>query len=105
MHAYLFANALGEDAGSFTDRRLAAIAKKAGLNMDQFNSCYNSGKFKDRVQQDAQDGKAANITGTPGFIITYTVNGETKTDRIDGAEQFSTFQQKLEAALNAAGAQ
>ena len=105
MHAYLFANALGEDAGSFTDRRLTAIAKKAGLNMDQFNSCYSTGKFKDRVQKDAQDGQAANVTGTPSFIITYTVNGETKTDRIDGAEQFSTFQQKLEAALNAIGTQ
>jgi len=104
MHAYLFGNALGEDAGSFTDKRLAAIAEKAGLNMDQFNSCYSSGKFKDRVQQDAQDGQAANVTGTPGFIITYTVNGEKKTDRIDGAEPFSTFQQKLEAALNEIGA-
>jgi protein-disulfide isomerase len=100
MHAYLFGNALGEDAGSYTDKRLAAIAEKAGLNMDQFNSCYSSGKFKDRVQQDFQDGQAANVTGTPGFIITYTVNGETKTDRIDGAEPFSTFQQKLEAALH-----
>jgi len=105
MHAYLFANALGEDAGSFTDRRLTAIAKKAGLNIDQFNSCYSTGKFKDRVQQDAQDGQAANVTGTPSFIITYMVNGETQTDRIDGAEQFSTFQQKLEAALNAIGPQ
>jgi protein-disulfide isomerase len=104
MHAYLFGNALGEDAGSFTDKRLAAIAEKVGLNMDQFNSCYRSGKFRDRVQQDAQDGQAANITGTPGFIITYTVNGETKTDRIDGAQPFSTFQQKLEAALNEIGA-
>jgi protein-disulfide isomerase len=105
MHAYLFANALGEDAGSFTDKRLTAIAEKAGLNMDQFNSCYSTGKFKDRVQKDAQDGQAANVTGTPSFIITYTVNGETKTDRIDGAEQFSTFQQKLETALNAIGPQ
>jgi len=105
MHAYLFANVIGEDAGSFTDRRLKAIAKKAGLDMGQFNSCYNSGKFKDRVQQDAQDGQANNVTGTPSFIITYTVNGETKTDRIDGAEQFSTFQQKLEAALSAMGAE
>lgn len=104
MHAYLFGNALGEDAGSYTDKRLAAIAKKVGLNMDQFNSCYSSGKFRDRVQQDFQDGKAANVTGTPSFIITYTVNGETKTDRIDGAEPFSTFQQKLEAALNQIGA-
>jgi len=105
MHAYLFANALGEDAGSFTDKRLTAIAEKAGLNMDQFNSCYRTGKFKDRVQKDAQDGQAANVTGTPSFIITYTVNGETKTDRIDGAEQFSTFQQKLETALHAIGPQ
>ena len=105
MHAYLFANALGEDAGSFSDRRLAAIARKAGLDMGQFNSCYGSGKFKDRVQQDAQDGAAANITGTPGFIITYTANGEKKTDRIDGVQPFTTFQQKLEAALSAAGAQ
>jgi protein-disulfide isomerase len=104
MHAYLFGNALGEDAGSYTDKRLAAIAEKAGLDMDQFNSCYNSGKFKDRVQQDAQDGQAAGVTGTPGFIITYTVNGETKTDKIDGAEPFSTFQQKLETALNQIGA-
>jgi protein-disulfide isomerase len=104
MHAYLFANALGEDAGSYTDKRLAAIAEKAGLNMDQFNNCYSSGKFRDRVQQDFQDGQAANVTGTPGFIITYTVNGETKTDRIDGAEPFSTFQQKLETALNQIGA-
>lgn len=105
MHAYLFGNALGEDAGSFTDRRLAAIAQKAGLNMDQYNSCYNSGKFRNRVQQDAQDGQSNNVTGTPSFIITYTVNGEKKTDRIDGAEPFTTFQQKLEAALHEMGAQ
>ena len=105
MHAYLFANVIGEDAGSFTDRRLKAIAKAAGLDLGQFNSCYNSGKFKDRVQQDAQDGQAANFTGTPGFLITYTANGEKKTDRIEGAEPFTTFQQKLEAALSAAAAQ
>ena len=105
MHAYLFGNTLGEDAGSFTERRLAAIAEKAGLNMDQFNSCYSSGKYRDRVQQDAQDGQANSVTGTPSFIITYTVNGEKKTDRIDGAEPFTAFQQKLEAALHEMGAQ
>jgi protein-disulfide isomerase len=75
------------------------------LDMSQFNNCYNSGKYQDRIQQDAQEGEAANVTGTPSFIITYTVNGEKKTDRIDGAESFSTFQQKLEAALNEIGAQ
>src|SRR5688572_8373205 len=104
MQAHLFANVLGEDAGSFTDRRLQAIAEKAGLNMDEFNSCYSSGKYEDRVQQDLEDGQAAGINGTPGFLVTYTVNGETKTKLIEGAQPFSTFQQELEAILNEIGA-
>jgi protein-disulfide isomerase len=103
MHAYLFGNVIGEDAGSFTDRRLKAIAKAVGLDMGEFNSCYNNGKFRDRVQQDGQDGAAAGFTGTPGFMITYMVNGEKKTDKIEGAQPFSEFQQKLEAALNEIG--
>jgi protein-disulfide isomerase len=103
MHAHLFANVLGEDVGSYTDRRLEAIAEKAGLDMDEFSSCYNSGKFKDRVQQDLQDGRAAGISGTPGFLITYTVNGEKKTRLVEGAQPFSAFQVELEAALSEMG--
>ncbi len=104
MHAHLFANVLGEDAGSFTDKRIYAIAEKIeGLDVDQFNSCYDSGKYDDRVQQDLQDGTAANIDGTPGFLITYTVDGETRTKVIEGAQPFSVFQQELEAALNEMG--
>lgn len=104
MHDALFANVLGEDVGSFTDRRLGAIAEKVGLDMTEFNDCYGSGKYADQVQQDMDDGLAAGINGTPGFLITYTVNGETKTKTISGAEPFSTFQQELEAILNEIGA-
>lgn len=106
MHALLFANVLGEDVGSFTDQRIKAIAAEIdGLDTDQFDSCYDSGKYEDRVQQDFADGQAAGISGTPGFIITYTANGETKTRSIDGAQPFSAFQQELEAALNEINAQ
>lgn len=105
MHAHLFANALGEDVGSFTDRRLKAIAETVGLDMEAFNSCFDSGKYLDRVQQDFEDGQAANINGTPGFLVTYTVNGETKTKLIEGAQPFTTFQQELEAALHEINAQ
>ncbi|HSJ90290.1 MAG TPA: thioredoxin domain-containing protein [Anaerolineales bacterium] len=105
MHALLFGNVLGENVGSFSDKRIPLIAEKIeGLDMDKFNQCYDSGKFKDRVQKDFQDGQAAGVTGTPGFIISYTLNGETKTEKIDGAEPFTTFQQKLEAILNQIGA-
>jgi|SRR6266508_2286636 len=106
MHALLFANVIGENVGSFSDKRIPLIAEKVdGLDMDQFNSCYDSGKYADRVQQDFKDGQAAGVTGTPGFVISYTVNGLTKTKLIDGAQPFSTFQQELEAALTEAGAQ
>lgn len=104
MQAHLFANALGEDVGSFTDKRVKSIAETTGLDMTEFNSCYDSGKYLDRVQQDFEDGQAAGINGTPGFLVTYTVNGETKSKLIEGAQPFTTFQQELEAALNEMGA-
>jgi protein-disulfide isomerase len=104
MHALLFGNVIGENVGSFSDKRIPLMAKKIeGLDQTKFNDCYKSGKYESRVQQDFKDAQAAGITGTPGFLITYTVNGQTKTDRIDGAEAFTTFQQKLEAALNEMG--
>jgi protein-disulfide isomerase len=105
MHTHLFGNVLGEDVGSFTDERLESIAETAGLDMEAFNSCYDSGKHEDRVQQDFEDGQAANINGTPGFLVTYTVNGETKSKLIEGAQPFTTFQQELETALNEIGAE
>jgi protein-disulfide isomerase len=105
MHAHIFANTLGEDVGSYTDKRLKAIAEAAGLDMTAFNSCYDSGKYRERVQQDFEDGQAAGINGTPGFLVTYTVNGETKTKLIEGAQPFTKFQQELEAALNEIGVQ
>jgi len=105
MHAHLFGNVLGEDVGSFTDKRLALIAEKAGLNMDEFNACYDSDKFIDRTKEDYNDGLAAGVTGTPAFVITWTVNGETKTKRLDGAQPFNAFQVELEAILNELGIQ
>jgi protein-disulfide isomerase len=106
MHALLFANVLGEDVGSYTDQRIKVIAEKVdGLDLDQFNSCYDSGKFEDRVQQDQEDGLDAGINGTPGFRITYTVDGETRTRKIDGAQPFNVFQTELESILAEIGAQ
>jgi protein-disulfide isomerase len=104
MHALLFGNVIGENVGSFTDKRIPLFAKKIeGLDMNKFNDCYKSGKYESRVQQDFKDAQTAGISGTPGFLITYTVNSQTKTELIDGAQPFTTFQQKLEAALNEMG--
>ncbi len=105
MHAHLFANVAGEDVGSFTDERIQEIAETTGLAMAQFNSCYDSGKYEERVQQDYADGQAAGVNGTPGFLITYTVNGETRTQLLEGAQPFDVFQQTLETILDEIEAQ
>ncbi len=105
MHDALFTNNRDvEEQGSFARRRLQEIAQEIGLDMGAYNSCFSSGKYQNQVNQDFTDAKAAGITGTPFFVITYTVNGQPKTDTIDGAQPFSVFQQKLDAALKAAGA-
>ncbi len=105
MHDALYTNVLGEDAGSFTNRRLQAIAHNIGLDMNAFNSCYNSQKYLDQVNQDFKDAQTSGIQGTPWFVLTYTVNGQTQTSSIDGAQPFSVFQQDIDKALAAAGAQ
>jgi len=106
MHDALFANNRDvEDQGSFTSRRLSVIAESINLDKTEYDDCFDGGKYEDQVQQDLEDALAANITGTPFFIITYTVNGETKTKTLDGAQPFSTFQVELEAILNEIGPQ
>lgn len=104
MHDSLFTNVLGEADGiSFTPRRLQAIAQSIGLDMNAYNSCFSSSKYESQANQDLQDAVKAGLNGTPFFTITYTANGQTKTDTIDGAQPFSEFQQKLDAAIAAAG--
>lgn len=98
-HDILFANQTGENVGAFANRRLQAFAEALSLDMDAFNSCFNSGKYADRVQQDKVDGTAAGVTGTPAFIISYTVNGEKKQRLIAGAYPFSEFQTQIDGAL------
>src|SRR5258708_6431419 len=105
MHDALVTNAIREDAGSFTSRRLKLIAQSVGLDMNAFNSCTSSQKYLNQVNQDYQDALSAKITGTPFFVISYTPKGQTQavTTTVDGAQPFSVFQQAFDTALAAAG--
>lgn len=114
MNDALFANNLDvEDGTAFTTRRLRAIAESVGLEMTAFDSCFTSQTYVSQVTKDGEDfrtsamGDPAAATqgfGTPYFALTYVVNGETKIDRINGAQPFSVFQEKIDAALAAVGA-
>ena len=103
MHDALFANNRDvENQGSFSSRRLAAFAESIGLDMTAFNDCYDSGKYADQAQQDYDDATNAGIQGTPFFVLTYKVDGETRTEFIDGAQPINVFQQTIETILQVA---
>lgn len=48
---------------------LKTYAKEIGLNLDNFERCYTSGRYKAAVQKDVVEGAALGLTGTPAFFI------------------------------------
>src|SRR5512143_184979 len=72
-HDILFANWIGENAGSFTPPRLVAFAEKVGLDMPAFNSCFQANKYATVIQQDLQAGKQHGVRATPGIFVNDTM--------------------------------
>ena len=86
MHDMLFEQ--GVKGGVSQYKQFAA---DIGLDQAKFDECLDSGAQAEEVKKDMQDGTAAGIRGTPGFIV----NGKL----ISGAQPFSVFQQAIEAEL------
>jgi protein-disulfide isomerase len=77
----LFANqsALGRD-------EYVRIATNQGLDVNDFESCIDSGKFRQKVQDDYQRGIAAGVRGTPGnFINGLSIPGAVPYEQIKAA--------------------
>lgn len=49
--------------------QLPVIASFVGLNVEDFNNCLSSGKFKSKIEQEFTDGVNIGIQGTPTSII------------------------------------
>jgi protein-disulfide isomerase len=52
-----------------SEENLKNLAKEVGLDVNAFNRCLGSDKFKAAVQQDLIDGAKLGVTGTPTFFI------------------------------------
>lgn len=44
-------------------------AKDLSLNTETFNACFDSGKYRKKVQNQSAEGIKAGVTGTPTFFI------------------------------------
>ncbi len=91
MHDAIFENQ-SVLSGDSVNEELATLAKNIDLNMNEFEECYESDKYKDEIFADMADGQKAGITGTPGFII----NGQI----LSGAQPFENFKTIIERELS-----
>ena len=73
----------------FTKDDLKQWAKDIGYNID---SCLDSGKYAQEVQNDFADGGSAGVQGTPAFFI----NGRL----LSGAQPYAAFKQAIDAELS-----
>jgi protein-disulfide isomerase len=91
-HDLLFSRQAGENQGAFTKDKLLALATELKLDMTQFEPCLKNDQTRDRVQADMQEGKQANVRGTPTFFVN---------DRaVVGAVPLQDFRSIIEQALN-----
>ena len=63
-HDTLYANSPKASADD-----LKSYGKEVGLNVDSFDRCFASGKYKAVVQKDLNEGAQLGLTGTPTFFI------------------------------------
>lgn len=88
-HDKLFAEQAGENRGAFSRSNLKRFASEIGLDSEQFNACFDSGRYAAQVQAETQAGRQKGVQATP----TLFVNGQ----MIRGAPRFEQLRQIIES--------
>jgi protein-disulfide isomerase len=70
---------------------LKKFAEAVGLNMDEFNNCYDNKKYDAQAQEWYQAGQNDGIEGTPTFLV----NGQ----KLVGEMSYGDFSKALDQAL------
>jgi len=89
-------DAMFENQEKLTVSDLKQKAKRLGLDEKKFNSCLDSGKYVEQVQNDTKEGQKSGVNGTPALFV----NGVA----IDGGSvPFSAVQAAIEKELARVG--
>ena len=85
-------DAMFQEQDKLTVKDLKAKATRLGLDQKKFDSCLDTGKFAERVQEDTREGQRSGVTGTPALYINgVSVDG--------GAVGFDVMQRLLDEEL------
>lgn len=64
-----YADGLFANQRSINSDYFPALAKKLGLNASEFDKCFSSGKYSQKVNDNSLEGRQNGVTGTPGSYI------------------------------------
>ena len=71
---------------------LNQLAGDLSLDQDAFSACLAEGKYSERVQQEAMDGQAEGVQGTPTFFVNEL--------QVVGAQPYEAFAAAIEQELS-----
>jgi len=96
-HSMLYNFQEGAPDSGWADRdRLNSFAFTLNMNMDEFNDCMDSSKYKIRVKANYNEAVKQGAQATPTFII-ISQNGTT--EKFSGAQPYSVFAATIESML------
>ena len=96
-HKMLYTFQDGHPDSGWADRdRLNSFAFSLDMNIDEFNECMDSSKYKKRVKANYDEAVKNNVQSTPTFII---ISEDGKKEQFSGAQPYSVFALTIESML------
>ena len=96
-HTMLYTFQDGHPDSGWADRdRLNSFAFSLDMNIDEFNECMDSSKYKKRVKANYDEAVKNNVQSTPTFII---ISEDGKKEQFSGAQPYSVFSVTIESML------
>ena len=95
-HDMLYHNWDGENTGWASDANLHRLAAEAGLDVNTWSECLNSGRYSDVIASSSDDARELDITGTPSFFV--ILQNQTIVN-IHGAQPYEQFAQVFDSML------
>jgi protein-disulfide isomerase len=92
-HDELYKNWAGENTGWVSKESLEEFAQNVGLDLEKFNSCLDSDKYKQQVLDTYRFGQKIGIDATPSFLI---ISGD-KIIKITGNQPIDVFRRTIDS--------
>ncbi len=93
-HDLLYENQGSTNSGAFSEEKLLALAREAGLDVERFERDMKSGKYEAAVAADFEEGQSRGVAGTPTFFI--------NDEALVGAQPVEVFEAAIEKAAKEA---